>query len=52
MTPERLERAKAPWFSHETSTDLQTEIIRSMAEEGELDGTLGVVRLPAVTKRC
>ena len=43
MTPERLERAEAPWYTAESGADLQAEIIRTMAEEGELDGTVGVV---------
>lgn len=42
MTPERLERAGAPWFTAEAGTDLQLEAIRAMAEGGELDGTVGV----------
>jgi hypothetical protein len=42
QTPERLDRAEAPWFSMESSTDLQSEIIRAMAEAGELDGSVGV----------
>ena len=47
MTPERLERAAAPWFTWETSTDLQNEAIRAMAEGGDLDGTVGVFARPA-----
>ena len=46
MTPERLARAAAPWFTTESGTDLQNEIVRAMAEAGELDGTLGVVAGP------
>lgn len=42
MTPERLERAAAPWFTNEASTDVQTEGIRAMAEAGALDDNLGV----------
>jgi hypothetical protein len=42
MTPERLARAQAPWYTADVSTDLQTEAIRAMADAGELDGTLGV----------
>jgi len=42
QTPERLERAGAPWFTMESGSDLQTEIIEAMAEAGELDGNLGV----------
>jgi len=42
QTPERLERANAPWLTMESGTDLQSEIIRAMADAGELDGNLGV----------
>ncbi len=42
MTPQRLERAQAPWYSAEPSADLESEAIRALAEAGELDGTLGV----------
>jgi hypothetical protein len=47
MTPERLSRAAAPWFTWETSTDLQNEALRAMAEDGDLDGTVGVFARPA-----
>ena len=42
MTPQRIERAQAPWYSAEPSVDLESEAIRALAEAGELDGTLGV----------
>ena len=42
QTPQRLARAKAPWFSLGSGSDLQVGIIRAMAEAGELDGRLGV----------
>jgi hypothetical protein len=42
QTPERIERANAPWFTMESGSDLQTEIIEAMADAGELDGSLGV----------
>ena len=42
QTPERLERAAAPWFSPEGSSDFQAQVVRAMAEGGELDGALGV----------
>jgi hypothetical protein len=45
MTPERLERAKAPWFSAEPSSDLQADVVREFAEAGALEGTLGVVAM-------
>jgi hypothetical protein len=47
MTPERLSRAAAPWFTWESSTDLQNEALRAMAEAGDLDGTVGVFARPA-----
>lgn len=46
MTPERLERVAAPWFSAESGTDLQAEIVRAFADAGEFDGTLGVFAGP------
>jgi hypothetical protein len=46
MTPERLDRAEAPWFTTESGTDLQVDAVRAMAEAGELDGTLGVYVRP------
>lgn len=47
QTPERLARARAPWFSTAGSSDFQNEIVRAMAEAGEFDGTLGVFGGPA-----
>lgn len=46
MTPERLERARAPWVSNEAGTDLQGDVIAALAEAGEFDGTLGVFAGP------
>ena len=46
MTAERLERAEAPWFTAEGSTDLQSDIVRAFAEADEFDGTLGVYAGP------
>jgi Periplasmic binding protein len=46
MTPERLERAQAPWFTAESGTDLQSDVVRVMADGGELDGALGVFARP------
>lgn len=46
MTAERLERAQAPWFTAEGSTDLQSDIVRAFADAGEFDGTLGVYAGP------
>ena len=45
ITPERLARAEAPWFSTEASADLQEDAIRTLADEGYLDGNLAVVSL-------
>ncbi len=42
MTPDRLERAQAPWFSLNPSGDFDEEVIRKLADAGDLDGTLGV----------
>ena len=42
QSAERLERAAAPWLALGTGTDLQADIIRAMADAGELDGSLGV----------
>ena len=46
MTGGRLERAEAPWFTTEGSTDLQSDIVGAFAEAGEFDGTLGVFAGP------
>ncbi len=43
MTAERLSRAQAPWYSIEGSSDRTADMVRSFAESGELDGTVGVV---------
>jgi hypothetical protein len=43
MTPERMAKAKAPWYSPEASADLEADAIRAFAADGALDGTLGVV---------
>ena len=42
MTPERLERAAAPWFTTEAGSDLEEEVIRTFAAEGLFDGRLAV----------
>ena len=39
MTPQRLAQAQTPWFSADAGSDLQTEVVRAMAEAGEFDGT-------------
>jgi len=46
MTPERLERAQAPWFTTEAGADLQADVVAAMADAGELDGTVGVFARP------
>ena len=43
MTAERIAQAKAPWYSPELGGDLETGVIREMAETGQLDGPLAVV---------
>lgn len=42
MTPQRLERAKAPWVSWLPDTDQPVQIIRTLAERGDLDGNMAV----------
>jgi hypothetical protein len=42
MTAERLQRAKAPWFSLEQSSDMQADGVTALAEHGDLDGKLAV----------
>jgi hypothetical protein len=46
MSDERLARAQAPWFTTESGTDLQSDVVRAMADAGEFDGTLGVYASP------
>jgi ABC-type branched-subunit amino acid transport system substrate-binding protein len=43
MTPERLAVARAPWLTTEPSSDASIDVVRTLAEEGELDGTVAVV---------
>src|SRR5689334_1266305 len=42
MTEERLQRAKAPWFSLEQSSDMQADGVTALAKHGDLDGKLAV----------
>jgi Periplasmic binding protein len=42
MNAELLDQARAPWYTTEAGTDVQTDVIRAMADAGEFDGTLGV----------
>jgi hypothetical protein len=42
MTPERLERATAPWFTPEAGSDMEIDVIRSFAESGLLDDDVAV----------
>ena len=41
MSPERLQRAKAPWFGF-LGTDLQSDAVRTLAKSGKLGGKVGV----------
>jgi len=50
QTPERLDRAAAPWFSPEGSSDFQVEVVRALAEQGELDGALGRSSRPSTMR--
>jgi branched-chain amino acid transport system substrate-binding protein len=43
MNPTRLERAQAPWYTVGNSADFENDVIRTMADAGDLDGTLGVI---------
>ena len=43
MTPERLERAAAPWFTTGSGPDLDQEVLRAMDEAGELEGSVAVL---------
>jgi hypothetical protein len=43
ITPERQAKAKAPWYTLETSSDFEVKAIREFADGGDLDGKLGVV---------
>jgi hypothetical protein len=42
MTPERRDRALAPWLSWLPDEDRPAEVVATLAEEGDLDGTVGV----------
>lgn len=43
MNDERIERAKAPWFTTEYGGDADQDAIRALAEAGDFDGALAVV---------
>lgn len=43
MTPERLERAAAPWFTTGAGPDLDQAVLRAMDEAGELEGPFAVL---------
>jgi len=45
MTPSRLEKAKAPWFTTDPSADLQTDAIREFDEAEIFDGKFAVFAL-------
>jgi Periplasmic binding protein len=42
MNPERLELAEAPWLTWAPDTDQPEQVTRTLAEKGELDGTVAV----------
>jgi hypothetical protein len=42
VTAARFEQAAAPWFTVEQGEDEDVDAVRKLAEEGELDGNLGV----------
>ncbi len=42
MTPERIERATAPWLTWLPDTDRPDAVLRALDDRGELDGTVGV----------
>ncbi|HEY8059273.1 MAG TPA: ABC transporter substrate-binding protein [Acidimicrobiales bacterium] len=42
MTPERIEGAEAPWITWTPDTDQPEAVLRTMDEQGELNGTVGV----------
>ena len=46
MTPQNLERAQAPWYTVEAGTDQEADVVTTMADAGEFDGTLGVFGAP------
>jgi branched-chain amino acid transport system substrate-binding protein len=42
MNPERLARAKAPWFTLEPSSDVQSDAVKTFDKAGDLDGKIAV----------
>ncbi len=42
MTPARVELAKAPWITDLPDTDLPESVLETLAETGELDGSVAV----------
>jgi hypothetical protein len=42
MNPERLGRAKAPWFTLEPSSDVQSDGVKAFDKAGDLDGKIAV----------
>jgi ABC-type branched-subunit amino acid transport system substrate-binding protein len=42
MTTDRLDQAQAPWLTWTPDTDQPQQVLRTMGERGELDGTIGV----------
>jgi ABC-type branched-subunit amino acid transport system substrate-binding protein len=43
QTEDLLSRAKAPWYTSEIGSDFEADAIRKFAEDGLLDGTLGIM---------
>jgi ABC-type branched-subunit amino acid transport system substrate-binding protein len=43
QTEDLLSRAKAPWYTFETGSDFEADAVRKLADEGLLDGTVGVL---------
>lgn len=42
MTDERLEAASAPWFSLDPSSDSQVDAVKTLLEQGAIDGVVAV----------
>lgn len=42
MNEDLLDRAQAPWFTFEIGSDFERDAINLLAEQGQLDGTIGV----------
>ena len=42
MTPDRIDQAQAPWITWAPDTDQPVSVVRTFADQGELDGTVGI----------